>query len=78
MNEIDLTKTLLSEIDLERVDYEKSYIELNNNPEKIMRIKKLDDGRYRFSTNGYNIGWTFLNNGKHQYNPQTVTLHLFY
>ena len=73
MKEIDLTKTPLSEIDLSRIDYEKSYVEWDGtkmNMRGFNHVSKQDD--YWCMD-----GWHFLANGKN-ISGRNITLHLFY
>ena len=73
MKEIDLKKTPLSEIDLSRIDYEKSYVEYDGKINSIKTIKA------NFIEERWEVDcWWFTNQGKHIIRPSTVTLHLFY
>jgi hypothetical protein len=73
MKEIDLTKTPLSEIDLSRIDYEKSYVEYDGKINSIKTIKA------NFIEERWEVDyWWFTNQGKHIIRPSTITLHLFY
>lgn len=73
MKEIDLKVTPLSEIDLSRIDYEKSYVEYDGKINSIKTIKA------NFIEERWEVDyWWFTNQGKHIIRPSTITLHLFY
>jgi hypothetical protein len=73
--EIDLKKTPLSEIDLTKIDYDKSYVEYDG--AKIPIYSR--DCIHREYSYWNMRGWHFLENGTH-YAERTIhaTLHLFY
>jgi hypothetical protein len=82
MNEIDLKKTPLSEIDLTKIDYEKSYVMDEDRKHKINRImysEKNDKWNvYEYSYDyGDNAFW-FSGTGRHRIYPKNFSLHLFY
>lgn len=79
--EIDLKKTPLSEIDLSRIDYEKSYVMFKGNKYLIIE-NTLKQSSYEHDFVLYSLdskpwrGFLFYPDGKHYYNE--ATLHLFY
>lgn len=75
--EIDLKKTPLSEIDLSKIDYKKSYVIYENCKYLIIEnsIKYYEDGLYKMDSNPRR-GFLFYQNGNHYY--KEATLHLFY
>lgn len=81
MNEIDLTKTPLSEIDLSKIDYEKSYVRFKGDKYLIIEntIKQSPYEHnfvlYAFDSKPWR-GFLFYPDGKHYFNK--ATLHLFY
>ena len=79
MNEIDLKKTPLSEIDLSKIDYEKSFIEDKDFHAKhhIKHIKSCEHGWFAELADN-RAGFTFRNNGKDYFCPTEFILHLFY
>ena len=79
MNEIDLKKTPLSEIDLSKIDYEKSYVEvkhLNNICDLGILGIMYDDGFYKANDRLDNVHH-FKKNGQYRHGNEK-TLHLFY
>ena len=74
--EINLKETPLSEIDLTKIDYEKSYVWYKGKKDFIKNIVIYDREQYKviISEGQY----YFQNNGSHSYNPYSCTLHLFY
>jgi len=81
MKEIDLKVTPLSEIDLERIDYEKSYVVSCNNNIQVTKIIYNEDNKKTWNIHTEEAAFTtyhFNNNGRHMYNPEGCTLHLFY
>jgi hypothetical protein len=81
MNEIDLTKTPLSEVDLSKIDYEKSYVMFKGNKYLIIE-NTLKQSSYEHDFVLYSLGskpwrgFLFYPDGKHYYNKATI--HLFY
>lgn len=75
--EIDLKKTPLSEIDLSKIDYEKSYVIHKNCKYLIIdnSIEYFEDGLYKMNSNPRR-GFLFYPNGNHYY--KEATIHLFY
>jgi hypothetical protein len=82
MKEIDLTKTPLSEIDLSRIDYEKSYVWRDNENRKDY-VVSIGLAFSSFQTLRWNVQclewqYPFYMNGLHCKAPKLFTLHLFY
>jgi hypothetical protein len=79
--EIDLTKTPLSEIDLSKINYEKSYVMFKGNKYLIIE-NTLKQSSYEHDFVLYSLdskpwrGFLFYPDGKHYYNKATI--HLFY
>jgi hypothetical protein len=80
MQEIDLTKTPLSEIDLNKIDYEKSYVISWGDTYYVKKISydKVDMIWHIYDSESVDLHYGFSNNGQHIYCPRSCTLHLFY
>jgi hypothetical protein len=76
MNEIDLTKTPLSELDLSKIDYNKSYVETEFFNKKISTIEHYYDDKFDIVDTA-NEGHHFYKNGRWVHGIGK-TLHLFY
>ena len=79
--EINLKETPLSEIDLTKIDYEKSYVECCIQPPKNNKIRGISRKGTEFTIIDGEPPYgdfTFRNNGENFYAPNDFTLHLFY
>jgi hypothetical protein len=76
MNEIDLTKTPLSELDLSKIDHNKSYVETEFFNKKISTIEHYYDDKFVIVDTA-NEGHHFYKNGRWVHG-NGKTLHLFY
>jgi hypothetical protein len=76
MNEIDLTKTPLSELDLSKIDHNKSYVETEFFNKKISTIEHYYDDKFVIVDTA-NEGHHFYKNGRWVHGIGK-TLHLFY
>jgi hypothetical protein len=80
--EIDLKKTPLSEIDLSKIDYEKSYV-WRDDDKRMDYVVSIREAFGSFTKSQWKIQtsewlYPFSNNGSHCNAPKKFTLHLFY